>query len=119
VLTEKISQIGGWLDYLAKQQERADAAVKAVLLAVNETQAYITDWSAGKRVRERELLLVRLWTDAAVAIRRKYPDFAQRLQIKAQYWTDPERWTAADVERAGIEIEKVAGQARAFLGGGL
>lgn len=118
-LTDAISQIGGWLDRTEKRQERADAAVKAVLLALNETQAYIADWNSGRRSREREVALVRLWTDAAVAIRRKYPDFAQRLQMKAEYWTDPERWTAADVERAGIRIKTVAAQARALLGGAM
>ena len=118
-LTDAVGQLDGWLDRLAKRRERADAAVKAVLLALNETQAYIADWNTGNRVRERELLLARLWTDAAVAIRRKYPDFAQQLQMKAQYWTDPERWTATDVERAGISIKSVAGRARALLGGAL
>src|SRR5438034_8847912 len=119
LLTDSVGQIGGWLDRLSKRQERADAAVKAVLLALNETQAYMADWNAGNRARERELLLVRLWTDAAVAVRRKYPEFAQRLQMKAQYWTDPDRWTAADVARAGIRIKSVAAQARALLRGAL
>jgi hypothetical protein len=118
-LTDTVGQLGGWLDRIAKRQDRADAAVKAVLLALNETQGYIADCNAGNRSRMHEALLVRLWTDAAVAIRRKYPDVAQRLQMKAEYWTDPERWTAVDVERAGIRIKEVAAQARAFLGGAL
>lgn len=51
---------GGWLDRLAAKKDRSDAAVKAVLLAANETKAYIVDWSAGSRARDRELVLVRL-----------------------------------------------------------
>lgn len=117
LLTDSVGQIGGWLDRLASRQERADAAVKAVLLVLNETQAYIADWNSGNRLRDRELLLVRLWTEAAVAIRRKDRKFAQQLQMKAEYWTDPEKWTTTDVERAGISIRSVAGQARALLGG--
>jgi hypothetical protein len=31
--------------------------------------------------------------------------------MKAEYWTNPKRWTAADLERAGIRIKSVAGQA--------
>ena len=116
-LTQAIDQIGGWLDRLSRRRERADAAVKAVLLAVNETKAYIADWTSGTRSRKRELLLVRLWTDAAVAIRRKDRNFAHQLQMKAEYWTDPERWTPVDVERAGIRIDAVAGRARSLLGG--
>lgn len=119
MLTDSIRQIGDWLDRLAGRQERADAAVKAVLLALNETQAYVADWRTGQRSRERELILVRLWTDAAVVIRRKDRDFAQQLQMKAEYWTDPEKWTRADVKRAGIHIKSVAGRARALLGGAM
>ncbi len=119
VMTDSIGQLGGWLDRLAKGQERADAAVKAVLLALNETKAYVADWKSGQRVRERELLLVRLWTDAAVAVRRKDRDFAHQLQMKAQYWTDPERWTPEDVKRAGIQIDAVSDLARSLLGGGM
>ena len=114
-----IGQVGGWLDRLAAKKDRADAAVKAVLLAANETRAYIVDWTAGSRARDRELVLVRLWTDAAVAIRRKDPEFAHQLQAKAEYWTDPERWTQADVDRVGIRIDAVAARARSLLGGGM
>ena len=116
-LTDGIAQIGGWLDRLDARQVRADAAVKAVLLAVNETKAYITDWNNGIRSRERELHLVRLWTDAAVAIRHNDRDFAHQLQMKAEYWTDPEKWTSDDVERVGIPINVVAERARSLLGG--
>ena len=118
-LTDAISQIDRWLQLISKRRQRADAAVRAVLLALNETKAYITDWNAGTRSRERELALIRLWTDAAVVVRRKDREFAQRLQLKAEYWTDPERWTQVDVERAGIQIERVAGMARSLLGGAM
>jgi hypothetical protein len=99
--------------------QTADAVVKAVLLAVNETEAYIADWKQDRRDRERELVLVRLWTDAAVAIRRDDREFAQTLQMKAQYWADPVNWTAADVKRAGIGIRDIAAKARSYLGGAI
>jgi len=110
-----IDQVGEWLDRPVRRNERADAAVKAVLLALNETKAYIADWNAGSHSRERELVLVRLWTDAAVAIRRKDRTFAIQLQSKAEYWADPDRWTEADARRAGIRIDEVAGRARSLL----
>jgi hypothetical protein len=37
--------------------------------------------------------------------------------MKASYWTNPDNWTAADVERAGIQIKVVADDARALLAG--
>jgi hypothetical protein len=119
LLTFSIEQIGKWLDRQGRRQQRSDAAVKAILLALNETQAYIADWRAEQRSRERELFLVRLWTDAAVAIRSKDRAFAEQLQMKAEYWTDPMQWTDADVRRAGIRIKSVAGRARALLGGAI
>jgi hypothetical protein len=114
-----IERVGGWLDRRRKNQERADAAVKAILLAVNETKAYIADWNRGHRVRDRERLLVQFRTDAAVSLRRYDKEFAQLLQMKAEYWADPENWNDADVARAGIGIEAVAGKARSLLGGGI
>ncbi len=40
-LLDAMSQIGDWLDRRARHAEREDAAIKAVLLAVNETKLYI------------------------------------------------------------------------------
>lgn len=114
-----VQQVGDWIDKVARRHERADAAVKAVLLALNETKAYLADWERGAKSRERELVLVRLWTDAAVAIRRKDRDFAHQLQAKAEYWTDPEKWSSEDVRRVGIQIDAIAGRARSLLGGAM
>ena len=48
VLFDAISQIGDWLDRDARRAEREDAAVKAVLLAVNETKLYIASLDRGE-----------------------------------------------------------------------
>jgi hypothetical protein len=110
--------IGTWLMNLReKKLKRDDDAVKTVLLALNETEAYIAESKETKRDRARERRLVTFWTDAAVAIRRNDPDLAGRLEAKAQYWTDPENWTPADVKRAGIQIKVVAADAKALLAG--
>lgn len=114
-----LERVGAWLDRRGTAHQRADASVKAILLAVNETKAYISDRHRGSHARDRERLLVQLWTDAAVSIRRQDPEFAQLLQMKAEYWANPENWTDADVRRAVIGIEVVAGRARALLGGGI
>jgi len=116
VLFDAISQIGDWLDRSARRAEREDAAVKAVLLAVNETKLYIASLDRGEpKRRDQERLLVQLWTDAAVAIRRSDPQLAERLQMKAEYWADPENWTAHDIKSAAIGIEAVAARARELL----
>jgi hypothetical protein len=104
------------LDHFQRRKDRADDTVKTVLVALNQTKAYITDWNKGERSREREHALVRLWTEAAVAIRRHDKDFADALQMKAEYWADPENWTDEQVRNAGIGIETVANKARLLLG---
>jgi len=118
MLIDAIGQVGDWLDRRARRAEREDAAVKAVLLAVNETKLYIASLDRGEpKRRDQERLLVQLWTDSAVAIRRSDPDLAERLQMKAEYWADPENWSDDDVRAAMIGIETVATRARALLVG--
>jgi hypothetical protein len=119
MLLDAIGQVGNWLDRRDRRGERDDAAVKAVLLAVNETKLYIASLDRGEpQRRNQERLLVQLWTDAAVAIRRSDPHLAERLQMKAEYWADPENWSDNDVQSAEIGIESVAARARALLSEG-
>lgn len=98
---------------------QADAAVRAVLVAANATTAYIVDWENGNRDREKEHELVRLWSEAAAAIRHHDRDFAFKLDMKARYWADPDTWNEDDVKRAGIALKDVAARARSLLGGGI
>ena len=111
-----LKYVSGWLDRRARLASRADAAVKAVLLAANETKLHLARARDRKKPDlDREQLLVRLWTDAAVAIRRSDPDLAMRLQMKAEYWANPRNWTRREVRAAGIEIDRIAGAARGLL----
>jgi hypothetical protein len=119
ILVEGIGLILEWLGHQTAQRDRADDAVKAVLLAVNETQAYLIDRKNGSQSREREVALARLWTEAAVAIRRSDADFAQLLQMKAEFWTNPRAWPEQTLKELAIHIDAVAGRARSLLGGAI
>jgi len=114
-LTGATRTLSSWLELFQKRHDREDETIKTVLVALNQTMAYITDWERGQRNRDREHSLVRLWTEAAVAIRRRDPDFAKALQMKAEYWANPENWTADEVRNAGIGIRTVADRARLML----
>jgi len=111
-----LNQLGPWLEARRHHADKADAAVRAVLLAVVETKTYIADTRGGlPSIRDRERGLVQLWTEAAVAVRRTDPDLADRLQMKAESWADPSQWTDAEIQRARIGIDSVAAAARTLL----
>ena len=57
-----------------------------------------------------------LWTSASVHIRRTDSDLAQRLQKKADYWTNPENWSDEEVVNNGIQIDKIADEGERLLG---
>lgn len=111
-----LNQLGPWLEARRRRQDHDDAAIRAILLAVNETKAYIADTEGGLSAsRDRERLLVQLWTEAAVAVRRSDPRLAERLQMKAGYWADPRNWDDHEIRRAQIGIDAVAEEARLLL----
>lgn len=118
-LGDALTAIAGWLERRQRRAERDDAAIRSLLLAVNETKRYIARYRRGPAPpRDQEGELVRLWTEAAVAVRHVDPVLAGRLQMKAEYWADPTSWTDRDIRTAGIRIEEIAAAARAQLRAG-
>jgi hypothetical protein len=107
MLADAIEAAGKWLDRNDGEAERHDRAVEAVLRALNQTKAYIADCATGRQ-RVREHQLVEFWTKAAVAVRRSDPSLARRLQLKAEYWADPENWSERDLELARIKIRDIS-----------
>jgi hypothetical protein len=57
--------------------------------------------------------LVQLWSDAALAIADVDLQFADRLRMKAEYWSDPRNWQ--DEPGIDISIDSVAQAARQLL----
>ena len=66
-------------------------------------------------IRASEGKLVSLWTSAAVHIRHTDIDLAERLLMKANYWTNPEHWSAEEVSENGIEIETISKEGERLL----
>ena len=113
-IVDVFTAVAAWLP---TSRDRADVEVNAVLVATMETRAYLADASSkhARRDRDRERELVRLWTRAAVAIRKTDPDLAQRLVSKAHYWISPESWTPEDVGVAQIRIRDIEEEGRMLL----
>lgn len=115
-VSDAITAVKEYVDLASRKAARDDAALRALLAAVNQTKRYLAAKTRGEAVnREREGDLVELWTEAAVQLRRTDPKLARKLQIKAEYWADPEQWTANEVRRASITIEEVAASARVLI----
>ena len=113
---DALNGIGLWITRKERKQERDDAAVLSVLTAVNATKGYLARRKRGEGTdREVEANLVELWTAASVHIRRSDPDLAMRLQDKADYWTNPENWTANEVVQNGIQIDAIAEEGKRLL----
>jgi hypothetical protein len=109
MLAEAIEAAGKWLERSDREMDRRDRAVEAVLKALNTTKAYIADSEDGRnRRRSSEHELVDLWTKAAAALRRDDPALARRLQLKAEYWAEPDSWSQNDIELARIRIRDIA-----------
>lgn len=116
-IDEAIGQIGVLLDRLQTQvalDDPAKRAVRAVWRAVDQTKRHLAAIRAGRADRQapREEL-ADLWSDASLAIVDIDPDFAMRLRMKAEYWSDPESWH--DEPGLDISIQSVAETARHLL----
>lgn len=90
--------------------------IRKVWEAVDKTKMFLASVRRGDASdKEPNPELVRLWSDASLAIAVLDEDFASRLREKAEYWSDPEFWTHEQVQRARIAIDEIAAEARSLL----
>jgi hypothetical protein len=116
VAGDALNGIGLWITRRERKQERDDTAVRSVLTAVNTTKRYLAQRERGDPInREAEAELVTLWGTASVHIRRTDADLAQRLQRKAEYWTNPENWSEDEIAYNSIQIDEIAEEGRRLL----
>jgi hypothetical protein len=91
-------------------------AIRKVWQAVDETKMFLAAVRRGKAIdNEPNPQLVRLWSEAALAIAYIDEDLAQRLRMKAEYWSDPTNWSSQEVIKAKIAIDAVAAETRRLL----
>ncbi|NOY30856.1 MAG: hypothetical protein GXP28_12015 [Planctomycetes bacterium] len=113
---DMLSGIALWVTRRERERERDDDALRALLTALNTTKRYIArleGLEGGDTDTEAEL--VRLWQEAAVRIRRTDNELGQRLQMKADYWTNPSHWSDEDIRTNGIQIDQVSSDAQKIL----
>ena len=116
VVDRLLALLGPIADLKKDKRELRDAALKAVLEALNETLIYYRDIESGtKPSRAREAQLVRLWSAAAIPVRHIDPQLASKCQDKAEYWLDPEGWDRSKVTKVGIDLESLKERYDAML----
>ncbi len=99
-----------------ERRELRDNALRGILVALDETYLYYRDIERGKeRNQDREALLVRYWSAAAIPMRHIDRDLARRCDQKAEYWLDPDRYDTDAVIELGIGLESVRNAYRTLL----
>lgn len=119
-LIDLIPGLNALLDTLQRErhhrEDQADAALAALYAAATETRLYLAGLEGGaRRRRKAEQELARLWSKAAVPIRRFDADLADRSLRKSEYWMSPHRWSARMVTEARIGIDQVQEDAAKLL----
>ena len=125
-----VKLIGEWFSkYKADKKNNTEEyrnALVSFYTALNETKLYISKinkqrLSDSHKINEEEEnrlceeKLSRLWLDASIKLREINRDLADRCFLKSDYWTEPNRWSDADVKKAKIDITKVFKEARKLL----
>jgi len=99
-----------------QSREQIDLALSALISATNETKIYIQRVQrTGSTNRETEEKLSRLWSAASIPIRHFDQDLAERCYIKSEYWLNPENYSATDIAKFRIGIEKINKEAKKLL----
>ncbi|QTS87308.1 hypothetical protein JLK41_03805 [Ectopseudomonas khazarica] len=99
-----------------ERRELRDNALRGILVALDETFLYYRDIERGsQRDLDREALLVRYWSAAAIPMSRVDPGLARRCDQKAEYWLNPKRYESDEVIELGIELESVRSAYRNLL----
>ena len=113
VLSAQAVKALGWLlNSDADKKAPLKAATEKLQVAVLRTLLYI---NAKQQSKETEAELVDRWREASTAFYGLDNELAERLQLKAEYWTSPDSWTDDEVREAGISLNRVAVFTRQLL----
>lgn len=90
-----------------KKEERqlADDALRAVLLALNETEIYYARRERGApRSEDSEMQLSRLWSAASIPLRHIDVSFSDICDHKSRFWLNPDDWEEKKVAKYKIRL---------------
>lgn len=97
------------------RRELKDSALRAISNALDETYLYYRDLERINRNLDREELIAKYWSGAAILIRHFDSDLAQICDRKSEYWINPERYNPERIEELSIALDDVRQAYRKML----
>ncbi|MBK8656916.1 MAG: hypothetical protein IPN20_24115 [Haliscomenobacter sp.] len=116
-IIEGLSNILGPIATATKERSQMkDEALRAISHALNETYLYYRDIEHGHLPnRDKEAMLVKYWSAAAISLRHFDQRLANICDNKAEYWVNPDNYNSADIENLGIGLDSVRQAYRKML----
>jgi hypothetical protein len=114
---EGLINILGPIATLSKERrELKDSALRAISNALDETYLYYRDIDRGSlNNSEREALLSKYWSAAAIPMRHFDERLAGICDYKSEYWINPEQYSTEKIFELGIALEDVRRAYRKML----
>ncbi|TAF08774.1 MAG: hypothetical protein EAZ75_09820 [Flavobacteriia bacterium] len=118
-ILDGLTKILGPIATISKdRRELKDSALRAISTALEETFIYYRDLKKGvPKNLDREAMLAKYWSVAAIPIRHFDEQLALTCDHKAEYWLDPEKYDEKEVEDIDISLNSVRDAYRAQLSG--
>jgi hypothetical protein len=108
-ILEGLSKILGPIATLSKdRRELKDSALRAISNALDETYLYYRDLDNGsKKNPEREALIAKCWSAAAIPMRHFDENLSNICDHKSEYWINPNNYKDSDIKELGIGLDTV------------
>ncbi|MDA9554918.1 hypothetical protein N9R54_01670 [Pelobium sp.] len=116
-ILDGLTKILGPIATLSKdRRELKDSALRAISNALDETFLYYRDLEKGSlRNLEREALLAKYWSAAAIPMRHFDEGLSNICDHKSEYWVNPDNYKGADIKELGIGLNDVRQAYRKML----
>ena len=109
ILDKLIKLLGPIATVSQERKNEKDFALRTISNALIETHFYYKELnqSSGKRDQEREKLLVKYWSAAAIPIRRFDIELSNICDEKSLYWINPDNYDSDKIKSLGIDLENI------------
>jgi len=98
------------------RRELKDSSLRAISNALDETFLYYRDLNNNsERNPDREALLVKYWSAAAIPMRHFDEELASICDLKAEYWVNPNNYDDEQISELGIGLDNVRNAYRKML----
>lgn len=116
-ILEGLSKILGPIATLSKdRRELKDGALRSISNALDETFLYYRDLGNGsERSLDREALLAKYWSAAAIHMRHFDERLASICDHKSEYWINPNNYNSDNIKELGIGLDNVRQAYRKML----